>query len=232
MTTIHSIPEEERPRERLLRHGQEALSLADLLAILLGTGTRGKSVLLLAQEMLLQFGGLAGLLEASIEELKQVKGIGDAKAIQLKAAFGIAQRSVKDSLVAKPGLHTPDQAYAIAQQVIAHEKQEVLLVLLKDIKGRLIHQEKVSIGTLSEVLVHPREVFYPAVRHKAFSIIVAHNHPSGDPTPSQADLELTGVLLQSSRVMSIRLDDHLIVCPQSYVSLRERGVLGNIVRTY
>lgn len=217
---------EERPRERLVRHGPQALSLAELVAILLGTGTRDKSVLMLAQELSEKFGGLAGLLDASIEELKEVKGIGEAKAIQLKAAFAIAQKALGISELVKPFIHTPDQAFHYAKEEIASQKQEMLLVLLRDVRGRLIHHEKVSIGTLSEVLVHPREIFYPAVKHKAHSLILAHNHPSGDPTPSESDYALTRVLMQSSRVMGIGLDDHLIVAPKSYTSLREKGFLG------
>jgi DNA repair protein RadC len=222
---MHNIPLGERPRERLLHKGAESLSLAELIAILLVTGTQEKSVLLLAQELVLKFGDIHGLLEASVEELKEVKGIGEAKAIQLKAAFAIAQKA-QAIPYSKPFLRTPEEAFRFAKQEIAAEKQEVLLVLLRDIKGRLIHHERVSVGTLSEVLVHPREVFFPAVKHKAYSLILAHNHPSGDPTPSECDFELTRLLLNSSRVMGIHLDDHLIVSRNSFVSLRERGLLG------
>lgn len=222
---MHNIPLAERPRERLLHKGAESLSLAELIAILLVTGTQEKSVLLLAQELVIKFGDIHGLLEASVEELKEVKGIGEAKAIQLKAAFAIAQKA-QAIPYSKPFLRTPEEAFRFAKQEIAAEKQEVLLVLLRDIKGRLIHHERVSVGTLSEVLVHPREVFFPAVKHKAYSLILAHNHPSGDPTPSECDFELTRLLLNSSRVMGIHLDDHLIVSRNSFVSLRERGLLG------
>lgn len=218
---------EERPRERLVRHGGQALSLSELLAILLGTGTRDKSVLTLSNELTLKFGGLSGLLDASLEELQEVKGIGEAKAIQLKAAFAIAQKAIGISTASKPFIRTAGEAFVYAKEEIAMQKQEVLLVLLRDVKGRLIHHEKVSVGTLSEVLVHPREVFYPAVKHKAHSLILAHNHPSGDPTPSESDYKLTRVLIQSSRVMGIGLDDHLIVGHNTFVSLREKGFLGN-----
>lgn len=220
-----ALPQEDRPRERLLRYGPEVLSLAELLAILLVTGTKGKSVLELAQEMILEFGGLQGLLEASIEELKQIKGIGEAKAIQLKAAFGIALKSAKLPTCAHPYLRTAAEAFLFAKEQIGAEKKEVLLVMLKDVRARLIHHELVSVGTLSEVLVHPREVFHPAVRHRAHSLILAHNHPSGDPTPSESDLQLTRLLLHSSRVMGIGLDDHLIVGAHTFYSLRERGLL-------
>ncbi len=222
----------ERPRERLVRDGEQSLSLPELLAILLGSGTKEKSVLILAQELLHKFGDIAGLLNASIEELKEIKGIGDAKAIQLKAVFAIAQKAIKNSGEVKPFIGTPEQAFAFAKHEIAAHKQEVLLVILRDVRGRLIHHEKVSVGTLSEVLVHPREVFYPAVKHKAHSLILAHNHPSGDPTPSKCDFELTRLLMQSSRVMGIGFDDHLIVGHQTFVSLRAKGYMGQASCSY
>lgn len=227
--TMHALPLEERPRERLLYAGADALSLAELLAILLGTGTKGKSVLLLAQEILMYFGGLRGLLEASIEELKQIKGIGEAKAVLLKAAFEIALRSATGGAIPKCSIETPEHVFELAKREMAGHKQEVLLVILRDVKGRMIHHERVAVGTLSEVLIHPREVFYPAVRHRAHSLILVHNHPSGDPTPSQADLELTRFLLQSSRMMGITLDDHLIIGAHSFISLREEGYMGDLV---
>lgn len=213
----------ELPRERLLRDGIEALSIQELIAILLGTGTKGKSVLILAQELVLRFGGMKGLLEASIEDLVEIKGIGKAKAILLKAAFAIALRAAKSALQPMAFVKTPRQAYEIAMTEIGHFDLEVLFVILRDIRGRMIHHEVVGIGTLSEVLVHPREVFHPAVRHRAHSLIVVHNHPSGDPTPSHADIELTNHLLRSSKVMGIGLDDHLIIGKEGYTSLKERG---------
>ncbi len=224
MTALRFVPEDERPRERLLKEGTDALAISELLAILLGTGTKGKSVIQLAQEILIRFRGIDGLLDASIPELMEIKGIGKAKAILLKAAFGIARKASRKQL----GLiESSIQAYEMVKNEISHYKQEVLIVILRDVRGRAIHQEKVSVGTLSEVLVHPREVFYPAVRYKAHSLIIAHNHPSGDPTPSNVDLELTRLLMHSSRVMGIGLDDHLIIGSDSFVSLKEKGYLGD-----
>ena len=225
---IKSLPLEERPRERMLRDGADALSLPELIAIVLGSGTSGKSVLALSQEILERFGGLDRLLEASVVELMEIKGIGKAKAIQLKAIFAIARKCRRPPSSQKDVIDSAQKAYAIAQVEIAHFSQEALFVILRDVRCRLIHFEQVSLGTLSQVLVHPREVFFPAVRYKAHSFIVAHNHPSGDPTPSQADLELTRVLCHSGRVMGIDLVDHLIVCRDRYTSLRERGYLGKL----
>lgn len=225
-----NLCKEDLPRERLMREGTEALSLTELIAILLTTGLKGKSVIELAQEMLLHFGGLNGLLDATIAELMEIKGIGHAKAIQLKAVFGIAQRAAKMGYSERISIRTPEQAYALIKDSIAHEKREVMIVLLRDVRGRMVQLEKVSIGTLSEVLVHPREVFYPAVRHKAHSFILAHNHPSGDPTPSSADLDLTRLLLKSSHVMGIALDDHLILGNNSFISLKQKGFLGPLTK--
>jgi|SRR6267154_1258228 len=226
MNGIKSLPVNERPRERLMREGVGVLSLAELIAIVLGSGLPGKSVLKLSQEILERFGSLDNLLNASLAELMQIKGIGKAKAIQLKAVFAIALKCRKPLALKKHFISSAKDAYDLAQAEIAHIPQEVLLVILRDVRGNLIHLEQVSVGTLSQVLVHPREVFYPAVRYKAYSLIIAHNHPSGDPKPSPSDLELTRSLVQASQVMSIRLDDHLIICRDQFVSLRELGCLS------
>lgn len=215
------MPPSELPRERLMRDGIEALSLQELIAILLGTGTQGKSVLILAQELLLHFGGVEGLLNASIEELVQIKGMGKAKAIVLKAALGIGSRSSKEKQLPQKKIITVQDALEIAQPLIGNLKKEALLVILRDVKCRLIHREIISLGTLSEVLVHPREVFQPAIKHGAHSLIVCHNHPSGDPTPSQADIDLTKKLLECSKIIGVGLIDHLIVCKDAYISLRK-----------
>lgn len=223
---MRTIPLQDRPRERLLRLGGDALSIPELLAILLGTGTREKPVLLLTQELVLKFGGIQGLLEATVEELQEIKGIGEAKAIQLKAAFAIAQKAVSKTKTLRPYIEGPEDVVPLVQEQIGSQKQEEVIVLLRDTRGRMFHYEKVGIGTVSEVLVHPREIFHPAVKHKAHSLIVAHNHPSGDISPSLQDLDLTRLLLHCSRVMNIALDDHLIVTDTAYTSLRERGLLG------
>jgi DNA repair protein RadC len=222
---LKALPQDERPRERLLQQGADALSLAELFAIILGSGTKEKSVLDLSQELLAHFGSLARLFDASVVELKQIKGIGEAKAIQLKAIFGIVRKCQKASAPSSL-ISSHEEAYLIAKAEIAHCKQEVLLVLLRDIKGCLIHRERVAIGTLSRVLAHPREIFHPAVRYKAHSFILAHNHPSGDPTPSHADLDLTRCLIRSSKVMGIALDDHLIIGHGAYVSLHQKGYMA------
>lgn len=221
---LRQLPLSERPRERLRHQGAEALSTIELLAILLSTGTKKTSVLDLSAMLLSHFGSLKNLMHASVEELIEIEGIGPAKAIQLKAAFALAEKVYNDAYLTPPSIDSKE-AYELVRFELSSLKQEALYVILKDVKGRLISVEKVSIGTLSEVLVHPREVFFPAVRHKASSLILAHNHPSGDPTPSAADLEMTRHLVKSSRVMGIHLDDHLIVGATSYISLRQANYI-------
>ncbi|NGX48204.1 MAG: hypothetical protein K1000chlam3_01594 [Chlamydiae bacterium] len=221
MSLAKQFPVSELPRERLMRDGIDALSLQELVAILLGTGTRGKSVLILSQELLLHFGGMGGLLNASIEELIKIKGMGKAKAILLKAAFGIAMRVSKEKRAPNKIIISVQDALSIAVPEIGYLKKEALLVILRDVKCRLIHYEVISMGTLSEVLVHPREVFQLAIRHGAYSMIVCHNHPSGDPTPSKADISLTLQLLESAKIVGISIADHLIIGRDNHVSLKE-----------
>lgn len=218
---MHQIPQEERPRERLLHHGPEGLSTAELIAIILGSGTRGKPVLHLAQELLSHFGSLTKLADASIEELCQFKGLGQAKAIQLKAAFSVGVKLSKQPLMPRYRIDSPLHAYHLLKEELENEKQERVVVLMQDIRGYLIGCETVSLGTLNQVLIHPREVFYPAIRRKAAAVILAHNHPSGDPTPSEQDFAATQSILEAGRMLDIALHDHLVIGREGFVSIRE-----------
>ena len=220
-TGLKTLPVSERPRERLRRSGVHALALSELVAILLVTGSKGENVLVLAQKLVAHFESLPALLDASIEELIQFKGIGEAKAIQLKAAFGIALKSLHCQQPTRPQVITAKDAFEVARPLFVNETKEILVVLLLDVKQRLITLERIAIGTLTEVLAHPREVFYPAIKHRAHSLILLHNHPSGDPTPSRADLKLTAELLTAGRLLNIPLDDHIIVGNNSFKSLKE-----------
>lgn len=224
--SIQHLPVEERPRERLIRSGAEALSTVELIAIILGSGTKEKPILQLAQEVISRFGGLQQLTEATLSELSEIKGIGVAKAIQLKAALNLGMRVSRTKISPKYRIEHPQHVYHLLKEELENEKRELFVVVLQDVKGYVICHEIVSIGSLSQTLVHPREVFYPAIRNKAASFIVAHNHPSGDPTPSLEDLELTRTLLEASNLMSIPLNDHLIIGDQKYVSLRQQGIIS------
>lgn len=221
--SIRNLPEEERPRERLHRFGAESMSTAELIAILLGSGIKGRPVLQLAHEIIAHFGSLQALSDATVAELCQIKGLGLAKALQLKAAFNIGARLSKQVLSPKYRIEHPVHAYHLVKDDLSQEKREFFVVILLDTKGFVIAQEVVSIGTLSETLIHPREVFYPAIRHKAASLVLVHNHPSGDPTPSKEDYEITEVLAQAGNMMSIPVRDHLIIGSESYESLRQKG---------
>lgn len=221
--SIQHLPAEERPRERLMHAGAESLSTTELIAIILGSGSKSKPVLQLAHEVMSRFGGMRELAQATLAELLEIKGIGLAKAIQLKAAFNLGLRVSAQALLPKIKIAHPSHVYHLIKDELEFEKRELFVVIMQDTKGFVICHEIVSIGSLSQTLVHPREVFYPAIRHKASSIIVAHNHPSGDPTPSPQDLELTKQLVEASRLMSIPLHDHLIVGHQCYHSLRQQG---------
>lgn len=220
--TIQCLPESERPRERLLQHGAESLTATELLAILLGSGTKTTPVLQLAQLMIARFGSLNQLADATVQELCQIKGIGPTKAIQLRAAFNLGFRLSRQVIPPKFKIENPIHVYNLVKEELQIEKRELLVVILLDAKNCFIGQHTVAIGTLTSVPAHPREVFYPAIRHKANSIVLVHNHPSGDLTPSRQDYELTQKLISVGDIMSIPINDHLIVSAQGYISMRQK----------
>lgn len=222
--SIRQLPESERPRERLGRHGPDALSSAELVAIILGSGTKGRSVLQLSQELIAHFGSLERLAQATAAELRQIKGLGQAKSIQLMAVFGIANRVNQHKSPARMRVESPHQAYQLVKKELENEKRELFVVILQDIRRQVIRHEVVAVGTLSNILVHPREVFYPAIRHKATSMILVHNHPSGDPTPSPQDRHLTTVLVEAGKLIGISVTDHLIIGRDCFLSLRQEGM--------
>ena len=198
------------------------LSSVELLAILLGSGTKSRSVMHLAADLLSHFQTLRALSEASIQELQQVKGIGLAKAIQLHAAFTLSSRKEETT---PPILDTPEKIYAVLRSELESQKTEALAIILRDIRLRCIHREILSKGTLTELLLHPREVFHAAIKHRAHSIVIAHNHPSGDPTPSKRDVDMTRVLAQTGKLIGIPLADHLIIGKNCFVSFQATGLL-------
>ena len=215
---LKQLPLESRPRERLARHGSEALSTVELLAILLGNGTRNRSVLTLAADLLGQFHTLQKLSEATLSELSSVKGIGLAKSVQLQAAFALMRRALPQEELLYPALKSPTQAFTLAAPELSAQPVEMILLLLRDVRQRCIHREMIGKGTLTEVVLHPREIFHIAIRHRAHSLIIAHNHPSGDPSPSTQDLEITRILIATGNIVGIALSDHLIIGRRSYLS--------------
>lgn len=222
--SLLKLPETERPRERLATHGSEAVSTMELLAIILGSGTRTMPVLKLAQELMARFGTLHKLTEATLAELCQIPGLGQAKAIQIKAAISLGMRAAKQAVAPRLKVEHPTHAYHLIKDEVERETRELFLVILLDTKGGVITHQVVSVGTLAQALIHPREVFYPAIRHKAASIILVHNHPSGDATPSKQDHEITESLISVGKIMGIPVQDHLIVGHGTFTSLRQEGV--------
>jgi DNA repair protein RadC len=232
MTTnprIKDMAAKERPRERLAAEGAEALSNAELVSILLRTGLRGYSAIDIARQLLARFGTLEKLAGASLEELRQVKGVGRDKAIALKSAFTLAQRMARELPPDAPMLDTPERVADLLREETRLCEVETFRVVLLNTRRRLIRVEPVSQGTLDTILVHPREVFKPAILASASAVVLVHNHPSGDPAPSEADIRVTRDLVRAGQLLKIEVLDHVIIGKRTaqrekdYVSLRELG---------
>nr|CAA9251190.1 UPF0758 family protein [uncultured Armatimonadetes bacterium] len=222
---IREIPADERPRERLVKYGADTLSTAELLAILLRTGTEKYSALGLANHLLSTFGSLRGVANATIEEMSAIHGLGPAKAAQIKAAIEFGRRLVAASPEERPKIRSPRDVYNLLGPTLRDQNREHFVALLLDTKGGVLRTRTVSVGDLSSSLVHPREVFTEAVRHSAASLIVAHNHPSGDPAPSPEDVQVTRRLCEAGELLGIELLDHVVLGDSRWVSLKEKGLM-------
>lgn len=220
---IRDVPNWERPRERLLKEGAQSLSNQELIAIILGTGTKQESVIFLAQRILHHFYGLRLLKEATVEELKKIKGIGDTKAVQLLAALELGSRVHKLRNEERIVIRSPEDVSRFMMEELRFLTQEHFVALYLNSKNHVLQKKTVFIGSLNASIVHPREVFKEALRHSAASIICLHNHPSGDPTPSKEDIEVTKRLVESGKIIGIELLDHIIIGDQKFVSLKEKG---------
>ena len=220
--TVKSLPPAERPRERLLKAGPSALSDGELLAIILRTGLVGETVTELSNDLLAQFGGFWGLAQATVEQLSQRRGLKGAKVAQLKAALEIGRR-MREASAERPQVSSPDDAFRLLQFGMATLEQEEMWVLLLDTRNRLIGRPRpVYRGSLNSTSVRVGELFREAVRENAAAILVAHNHPSGDPTPSPEDVKITREIAAGGALLDVDLLDHLIVGRHGYVSLKQR----------
>jgi DNA repair protein RadC len=217
--------ETDRPRERLYWNGPEALADVELLAIQLGSGVRGKSAIEVAREMLAAYGSLADVAGREVVELMKLSGVGPAKAARLVAAFELTRRLRARVPGARVTLSGPAEVYAAYGPLMEDLKREVFRIALLDAQNGLLHDRVISQGTLSASLVHPRDVFKPAILESAASVILLHNHPSGDPTPSREDIRLTRQLVECARLLDLRIHDHLVIGRGRFVSLAERGVI-------
>ncbi|MFH1084214.1 MAG: DNA repair protein RadC [Chloroflexota bacterium] len=223
-TLIKELPEGERPRERLQQHGAGMLSNAELIAIALRTGTHRDNAVGLAQHLLKRFGGLAGIARASVTELCDVPGIGPAKAAQVQAALELGRRLILAGGDARPQITSPEDAAVLLSAQMAHQPQEQLRVLLLDTKHYVQRDVLLYTGNVNTSLIRIGEVFRDAVKENATAIVVGHNHPSGDPTPSPEDVRVTQEIVRAGQLLDIKVLDHIIVGDQRYVSLKEKGL--------
>ncbi|TNJ67675.1 JAB domain-containing protein [Paenibacillus hemerocallicola] len=223
--TMRDIPMEERPRERMLRSGANALSNAELLAILLRTGTINESAVALAQRLLIEAGGLRRLVEMDTGQLTALKGIGHAKALQVQASIELGRRLVRTAQPETVTIRSPHDVSLLMMEELRYLQKEHFVCLFLNTKNHVIGQETLSIGSLNASIVHPREVFLAAIKRSSASIICVHNHPSGDPTPSPEDIEITRRLVEAGSVIGIEVLDHVIIGDLESVSLKELGLM-------
>lgn len=222
--TVKEMPQDERPRERMERVGPQALSTAELLALILRTGVKDENVLAMATRLLVQYGGLAGLARAEFAQLAGERGMGRAKTAQILAALELGRRLMVESPEERFQIRAPQDAANLLMPLLSHKEQEHFVVLYLDTRNRVLDQEILYKGSLNTSLVRTGEVFRGAVRRQCGGIIVAHNHPSGDPTPSAEDIALTRRLVDAGKLLDIDVLDHMIIGHNRFVSLRERAL--------
>ncbi len=221
--TLHDLPVEERPRERLRNVGVENLSLQELLALIIEKGGRSQNVLQVAQNLLSRFGNLKNIRNASLTELQEVKGVGLATACKLQAALRLGERA-KNTQKLGPKIEKPEDVFRLLKNNLGEKKKEYFILLCLDSRHCIITEETISVGTLNASLAHPREIFLPAIKNSAASVILIHNHPSGDPAPSKKDKKLTERLRKAGEILGITVSDHIIITQNSYFSFTENSL--------
>ncbi len=222
---MRELPPEQRPRERMLKEGAANLSDIDLLAIMLRTGTARASAMELAAELLGRFRDLRALAQATIEELSELKGVGPAKAVQVKAALELGKRLAALPAEERPVIRCPEDVCALVMEDLRDRDREYFQALLLNTKNQVLARETISIGTLNSSMVHPRELFKIAIRRSAASVILVHNHPSGDPTPSREDISLSKRLVEAGEIIGIDVLDHIVIGDNRFTSLKSKGLI-------
>lgn len=224
---VRDLPEEERPREKLIQRGAASLSDTELLAILLRTGTSSVSVIHLAEEVLAKYQdkGLVAIMNISPQEIATVHGVGLAKAATIVAAVELGRRLSTKAAQKLEKIEVPEDVARYASPILRFEQKEHFLVLLLDVRNRVLSMPTISVGSLTASVVHPREVFREAIRYSAANIILIHNHPSGDPTPSREDMQITKQMMKAGEIMGIPVLDHVIIAGDGFLSLKEAGCL-------
>ncbi|PIZ68947.1 hypothetical protein COY13_00135 [Candidatus Roizmanbacteria bacterium CG_4_10_14_0_2_um_filter_36_35] len=228
MFNLNDLPKVERPRERLIKHGAEALSLQELLALIFGQGTRGEPVMKISQQLLSKFGSLQTLSETSIEDLRTIKGLGLAKSCQLKACFELSRRLNPSVVINKNNERitvSPNNIYQQLRSKIVNYHKEHLLIVSLDNRNKIIGIDTISVGTLNSSLIHPRETFEAAIKRHAAQIILCHNHPSGELTPSEDDLTVTRNLISAGKLLDIEVIDHLIITKEGFYSFVKEKII-------
>ncbi len=223
--SIKDLPPEERPREKLQQQGAGALSNAELLAILLRVGTRRESAVHLAERIIAKGGGLRCLPDLNLEELQSFHGIGLAKAVQIKAALELGKRIAGIVREDEISVTSPGRVADLFMEELRYQKKEYFKLLLLNTKNRIISREEISVGSLNSSIVHPRELFNVAIRKSAASVILVHNHPTGDPAPSQEDLAVTRRLVEGGAILGVEVKDHIIIGDGCYLSFKEKGLI-------
>lgn len=221
---IRDMAENDRPRERLIKVGAEVLSTAELLAIILRSGTQGESVLRMAERLLIQFDNLPGLARATITEMTAAKGVGEAKATEIKAALELGRRLVASAPEERVHVSSPDDAFHLLKSEMMFLDQEHLRLILLDTRNKVLRTPTIYVGSLNTSVIRVGELFRAAIRENAAAFIVAHNHPSGDPSPSPEDINVTRQIVQAGKLLDIEVLDHIVIGQNRFVSLKQRGL--------